>query len=68
MTLLNFLGNLITSPIVASIVGIRRTLELATQTLADVEKRIRTPDRDEEIKELKARIEHLESLLQPKSE
>jgi hypothetical protein len=64
MTLLMFVSSFVATPIA----GIRRMLEIATQTLAEIERMIRTPDRDTQIEALKARIEHLESLLQPKSE
>ncbi len=64
MTLLTFLGAIIVTPIV----GVRRILESATQTLTDIEKGIASFDRDAQINELKARIEHLESLLPSKSD
>jgi hypothetical protein len=64
MTLLMFVSSFVATPIAA----IRHMLEIATQTLAEIERMIRTPDRDTQIEALKARIEHLESLLQPKSE
>ena len=64
MTLLTFVSSFVATPIA----GIRHMLEIATRTLTEIERMIRTPDRDTQIEELKARIEHLESLLQPKSE
>ena len=59
MTLLMFVGSFVATPIA----GIRRMLEIATQTLAEIERMIRTPDRDTQIEELKARIEELEKMI-----
>jgi hypothetical protein len=54
-----FVGSFVATPIA----GIRRMLEIATQTLAEIERMIRTPDRDTQIEELKARIEELEKMI-----
>jgi hypothetical protein len=59
MTLLSFLGNIVATPVTV----IRQLLESTTRTLEQIEKTLRTPDRDVQINELKARIEHLESLV-----
>ena len=64
MTILSFLGNIVLTPIAV----IRQLLETATRTLEQIEKTIRTPDRDVQINELKARIEHLEALIQSRTE
>jgi hypothetical protein len=68
MTLLSFLGNIVATPIVMSIVGIRHLLEVATCTLERIEKMIRTPDRDVQIEQLKTRIDQLEALVQSRNE
>lgn len=52
------------SPVLMSIGGIRRVLQLTTSVLENLERMIQSPDRDRQIHELKTRIDHLELLIE----